>query len=213
MCPRWKAGRSNPFRSSESKRPLRGPFLYLVCSWVSACAIPSRSSSRSVRSRFTSARVSSSCLRSLTSSACSSPNLGSGPPPDACASATSSRARSRATLSCLRSASSSCTRESAGLAGSFDIATEPRLKLAQAQVLHLPAKKACLYLEASDPRRSLIWKAIELPRVNEQAEREFLTLPLDHFLVARHRAASDLDLFVAADFAREHADGTAHVSG
>src|SRR5690242_15509923 len=166
--------------------------------------MPSRSSSRSVRSRFTSARVSSRCLRRRASSVCSSATRGSGPPPAPCASASSMRALSSATFSCRRSASSSWTSESAGLAGSFDIATEPGLKLPQPQVLHLAAQEAGFDLEALDPAHRLVRKPVELAGVDQHAERKLLSILLEHLLVARHSAARDLDLLEAANPAREH---------
>src|SRR5437868_6492962 len=138
---------------------------------------------------------------------------GSGPPELlAAASASSILRRSTATFSSRRSARSCWTSESDGLVGSFDIAAETRLKLAQAKVFHLAAQVASLDGEAADAFGLLERKAIELARIDEQADGELLALLLDHVLVTRHGAARDLDLFEAADPAGEDVDGAAHGS-
>src|SRR5712691_5226182 len=156
--------------------------------------MPWRSSSRSSRSWPASARVVASWWRSRSISSSSSPTRGFGPADPSRASASSIRRRSTITFSSRRSASSSWTSESAGFFGSFDIAAESGLELAQAQVLHLAAKISRLDGEALDALQILVREAVQLARVDEQADREPLPVLLEHVLVAGDSAAGDLHL-------------------
>src|SRR5712692_1663044 len=133
--------------------------------------MPARNSSRSSRNRVASARaVASWCLRRSTSDS-SSFIRGSGPVAPSRDSASSIRARSSRTFSSRLSARSSWTSDSAGFFGSLDIAAKSGLELTQAEVLHLAAEVARLDREALDSFDALVREAIELARVDEQAQR------------------------------------------
>src|SRR2546428_10677125 len=97
----------------------------------------------------------------------------------ACASASSIFSRSTATLSSRRSVRSCWTSESDGLVGSFDIAAQTGLKLAEAQMLHLATQEAGLDLEAANARGGLVREAAQLAGVDEQGDRELRALLFD----------------------------------
>src|SRR6267378_24869 len=136
---------------------------------------------------------------------------GSGPPLVLRTSSSSRRSRSSATMRSRRSASSCCTSESDGFFGSFDIATESGLKLAEPQVLHLAPQETSLDLQALDSLHALEWKTVELSRIDEDTQGQPLAVLLDHVLVTGHCAPGHLCCGEAADPARQHIDGTAHV--
>src|SRR5206468_10737826 len=100
--------------------------------------------------------------------------------------------------------------EPVGLGCSLEVPARPSLRLALREVLHLAAKEAGLRLEAADALQGLVRKAVELARVDEQTNRELLTVILEHVLVARHSAARDLHLGEAADTPFEDVDRSAH---
>jgi len=77
-------------------------------------------------------------------------------------------------------------------------------------MLHLAPEKACLDLEPSDALGGFVRKPVELAVVDEQADRQLLTVLLDHVLVAGHGAARDLHLFEAAHAAAKDVHRTTH---
>src|SRR5437879_4614422 len=135
---------------------------------------------------------------------------GFGPEAPSRASARSRRARSSRTLSSRLSARSSWTNDSAGFFCSLDIAAMSRLKLAQAKVLHLSTQIASFDGEAVDALGRLVWKAIQLAGVDQEAQGERLSFFLDHVLEARDGPARDLDLLETADPSGQHVDRAAH---
>src|SRR5260370_2371758 len=123
------------------------------------------------------------------------------------------RARSRRTVSSRFSARSPWTSDSAGFFCSLDIATKSWLELAQAKVLHLASQIPRLDREALDPLCGFVRKAIELSRVDEQAQRQLFAVFFDDVLVAGDRPPSDLHLLEAADPAGEYVDRASHGAG
>src|SRR5580765_7883301 len=108
---------------------------------------------------------------------------GFGPAVDPRMSSSSIRIRSSATLSSRLSASSSWTSDSDGLVGSFDIAAQPGLELTKPEVLHLATQVPRLDVQARDALHVLVWIAVKLSRVDEDAECEPLAVLLDDVLV------------------------------
>src|SRR5229473_3138855 len=123
------------------------------------------------------------------------------------------RARSRRTFSSRFSARSPWTSDSAGFFCSLDIATKSWLELAQAKVLHLAVQITSLDREALDSLCGFVRKAIELSRVDEQAQRKLFAVFFDDVLVAGDRPPCDFHLLEAADPAREYIDRAAHGAG
>src|SRR6185437_4586129 len=135
-----------------------------------------------------SARDCASWYLNHSISAVRSRTRGSGPPVVLRTSSSSFRIRSSATLSPRLSASSSWTSDSDGLVGSFDIAAESGLELAEPEVLHLATQEPRFDLQARDAFHILVGIPVELARVDEHAERELFAVLLDDVLVTGHRA-------------------------
>src|SRR2546427_898840 len=95
---------------------------------------------------------------------------------------------------------------------SFDIATEARLKLAEAQMLHLAAQETRFDLQAADALRRLVWEAVELAGVDEETDGKPFAVLLDDMLVAGNGAARDVHLLEPADRARQDVDWATHLS-
>src|SRR5260370_19937506 len=120
------------------------------------------------------------------------------------------RARSRRTFSSRFSARSPWTSDSAGFFCSLDITTKSWLELTQAKVLHLASQITSLDREALDSFCRFVRKAIELSRVDEQAQRKLFAVFFDDVLVAGNRPPCDFHLLEAADPAREYINRAAH---
>src|SRR4029077_15349913 len=108
------------------------------------------------------------------------------------------------TLSSRLSESSSWTSDSDGLVCSFDIATQARLKFTQPEGLHLATQVARLDRQTPDALVGFVREAVELSRIDQQADRELLAVLLEHVLVAGDGASRDLHLGEAADPPFEH---------
>src|SRR5260370_28386318 len=122
------------------------------------------------------------------------------------------RARSRRTFSSRFSARSPWTSDSAGFFCSLDITTKSWLELTQAKVLHLASQITSLDREALDSFCRFVRKAIELSRVDEQAQRKLFAVFFDDVLVAGDRPPCGFRLLEAADPAREHINRAAHAA-
>src|SRR5262249_13848406 len=154
-----------------------------------------------------SSRSSTSSSRSARFSSSRTCRRGSSRTPLPRSSSSSSRRRSLAIMSSRRSASTCCTMPAPfsaggalerlrgdGLVARVDIAAEPGLELAQAQVLHLVLQVPRFHRERPETLRALVRVPVQVLRVDQQTEREALAVRLDDVLVAGHGAASDLRL-------------------